>query len=158
MSQPNCTAACSLDGLPHIYFYLRTGKYGWLSNFYRARQTVQGFEYPTNEHYFQAAKARAPDVAQWIRQAPDPFLAKMAGRSLREHERIPNWEQVKFETMKNGLRAKFSQNADLKEKLLATENAVLHEDSPTDMIWGAKGKDMLGKLLMQIREELRTLE
>ncbi len=60
--------------------------------------------------------------------------------------------------MKNGLRAKFTQNSDLKEKLLATGNAVLHEDSPTDMIWGAKGKDMLGKLLMQIREELRTLE
>lgn len=140
----------------HIYFYSRDKEYGWLSNFWRAREVVQHIEYPTNEHFYQSAKAKEPDVAVWIRQAPKPFLAMKAGRSLRPHEMIPDWEQVKFQIMKNGLWAKFTQNPDLTEKLLATGNAKLHENSPTDMVWGVKGKDMLGKLLMQVRKDLHN--
>ena len=44
---------------------------------------------------------------------------------------------------------------DLKQKLIDTGDARLHEDSPSDMFWGVKGKDMLGKLLMEVRDKLR---
>ena len=57
--------------------------------------------------------------------------------------------------MLTALRAKFKQNLKLKLKLLETGNAKLHEDSPSDMYWGVKGKDKLGKILMIVREELR---
>ena len=53
------------------------------------------------------------------------------------------------------LRAKFSQNSSLRKLLLGTRNAFLAEDSPTDTFWGIKGKNMLGKLLMRVRDELR---
>jgi predicted NAD-dependent protein-ADP-ribosyltransferase YbiA (DUF1768 family) len=46
----------------------------------------------------------------------------------------------------------------LKEKLLATGDAILHEDSPTDVFWGKKGEDWLGKLLMKVRDEIRRFE
>jgi ribA/ribD-fused uncharacterized protein len=138
-----------------INFYGRDGEYGWLSNFARYPQVVDGKTYKTNEHYFQSQKTLDPQVSDWIANAPTPFLAMRAGRSLREGvEFRSDWEQVKVEVMLKGLRAKF-QRPELAQKLLATGNAQLHENSPTDVIWGKKGKDLLGKLLMRVRDELR---
>jgi len=57
-----------------------------------------------------------------------------------------------------GLVAKFEQNEDLKRKLLGTKDAMLYENSPTDMFWGKKGKNMLGHLLMRVRKEIRDKE
>lgn len=138
-----------------INFYTRDGEYGWLSNFYRAKQVVGVLVYPTNEHYYQSQKARDKFVHDWIGSAPTPFLAMQAGRSLRRgKELVDNWDDMKVDVMLKGLRAKF-QNSELKAKLLATGDATIHEDSPTDSFWGIRGKDMLGKLLMRVRSELR---
>ena len=80
-----------------------------------------------------------------------------AGRSLRKNkELIDGWDDRKVEIMLKGLRAKFSQSKMLREALLETGNATIHENSPTDMFWGIKGEDMLGKLLMKVREELKN--
>ena len=148
-----------------INFYLRDEKYGWLSNFYRAKQVCHGIEYPTNEHFYQSRKAKDEGVARWIASAPTPYLAKCAGEALRRKERLDDWDKegIRFAIMHFGLIAKFEQNEDLKQKLLATGDAILHEDSPTDMFWGKgrpnkKGKDMLGKLLMTVRKEIRDRE
>ena len=166
-----------------ILFYTRDGEYGFLSNFTRAEQMcmippwVRGsgdipIRFPTNEHYFQACKADNIETFLWIVGARDeddsnPFLAMKAGRSLRPgKELVDGWDDLRVGVMLDGLRAKFSQNADLKEKLLATGDRPIHEDSPTDSFWGWNapsqgnipqpgfGKDMLGKLLVQVREEL----
>lgn len=128
-------------------------EYGWMSNFWRAGQIVDGIEYPTNEHFYQSQKAIWPTDAEEIRRAARPWTAMRMGRLLKMIR--PNWERVKVEVMFKGLRAKFGQNLDLKEKLLATGDAVIHENSPSDLFWGKKGQDMLGKLLMRVREELR---
>ncbi len=60
--------------------------------------------------------------------------------------------------MKEVLNKKF-QNPELKEKLLSTGTAILIEDSKTDNFWGigkkGEGKNMLGKLLMEIREQYK---
>lgn len=139
-----------------IYFYSNKEEYGFLSNFERSKQIVDGIEYATNEHYYQSQKANNEEIRKWIREAPNPFLAMKAGRSIREKEMVENWDTIKFDVMEKGLYAKFNQNPILKEKLLKTNDLALHEDSPTDLIWGIKGKDMLGKLLMKIRNRLRT--
>jgi len=139
-----------------INFYSNNAEYGWLSNFARYPQIVDGKTYKTNEHYYQSQKTIDVEVSSWIASAPSPFLAMRAGRSLRIGKEFrSDWENIKVEVMLKGLRAKFQQHPELAQKLLATGNAVLHEDSPTDMFWGKKGRDLLGKLLMQVREELR---
>lgn len=137
-----------------INFYFRRDKFGWMSNFERARQVVGEIVYPTNEHYYQCQKAKYPLHREWILIAPSPYLAMVAGRGLRDKEIMEKWNERKVEVMLKGLRAKFRQNDALYAGLLATGDAVIHEDSKTDMFWGKKGKDMLGKLLMQVREEI----
>lgn len=143
------------DGNKKILFYGRKDDYGWLSNFERSPQLVDGITYSTNEHYYQSQKARDIYYMTWIADAPTPYAAMKAGRALRPEELREDWEDVKYEIMLKGLRAKFSQNEELKCKLLSTGDFSIHENSPTDMIWGIKGKDMLGRLLMRVRKELR---
>ncbi len=138
-----------------INFYSRKEEYGWLSNFERSPQEVDDFIYPTNEHYYQSQKAKDRNTFLWISSAPSPYLAMIAGRALRPYELVEDWEDKKVSIMLKGLRAKF-KNHDLRQKLLDTGDAILHEDSPTDMFWGKKGKDMLGKLLMHVRDEIRS--
>lgn len=55
-----------------------------------------------------------------------------------------------------GLRAKFGQNPDIKEKLLATGTKVLRQHTGRDKYWGDGGKKFTGKnrlgvLLMKVR-------
>jgi len=139
-----------------INFYTKNGEFGFLSNFYPSPFVVEGKSYATNEHYFQSQKATTEELREWIRLAPTPYAAMKAGRSLRDDkgELKKDWADKKSDVMFVGILAKFSQNPDLKEKLLATGDAVLHEDSPTDMIWGKKGEDRLGKILMKVRLSL----
>jgi ribA/ribD-fused uncharacterized protein len=138
-----------------IRFYSRKDEYGWLSNFWRHTQAVHSVSYPTNEHFYQSQKAVQPDVSEWIRVAPSPWLAMRAGRSLRANEMRDDWDEVKVDVMLTGLRAKFAPGSELASMLLATGDAVLEEDSPTDMFWGRLGKNTLGKCLMRVRDELR---
>jgi len=80
-----------------------------------------------------------------------------AGRNLRPEETTWDWDQIKVDVMLRGLRAKF-QNESLRLMLLWTGDAILKEDSPTDMFWGGTllgSQNMLGKLLMQVREEIK---
>lgn len=111
--------------------------------------------YPSNEHFYQAMKANKYDHHVWIAQSPHPYYAMKAGRLLRKADFRKDWDKQKLHYMKIGLRAKFS-DAHLRTRLLDTGDAVLHEDSPTDMFWGKKGEDWLGRLLMEVREEIRN--
>jgi len=140
-----------------IYFYERTkgrtdGRYWFLSNFYKAMMIIDSKEYATVEHYFQSMKHTGTDLEDKIRLASTPVKAKELAWT---RELPPDWPGIKESVMLTALRAKFSQHTKLGAKLLATGNARLHEDSPTDMYWGVKGLDRSGKLLMIVRGELR---
>lgn len=145
-----------LYGNKVILFYGRKDEYGWLSNFERSPIVIDGMTYPTNEHYYQDQKANTEEFRKWISDAPNPYAAMKAGRSLRTDEMRFDWENVKFDIMLKGLRAKFNQHDYLRKKLIETGDMQIHEDSPTDMVWGIKGMDMLGKLIMKVREELKN--
>jgi ribA/ribD-fused uncharacterized protein len=141
-----------------INFYRNKGENGWMSNFFPARIEIDGVKYITIEHYYQSKKAKTIRYEAWIANAPTPYLAAVAGRALRadrDEIDLKWWEENKVDIMRRALRTKFKQHPDLARLLDMTGDAVLHEDSPTDKFWGKKGKDMLGKLLMEIRDELR---
>jgi len=138
-----------------IFFWTRHDEHGYCSNFWRAPIEVDGKVYPTTEHYFQASKTLIPEDHEMIRNLSEPREAKFAGYHVTLR---PGWEEMKEGIMLEGLRAKFTQYPNLREKLLSTGDAKLHEDSPWDKYWGyakGKGQDRLGKLLMQVREELK---
>ena len=84
--------------------------------------------------------------------------AKRLGRHVQLR---PNWENVKLPIMEDIVRAKFTQNEDLKELLLATGDLVLEEGNTWhDTFWGVdaktrEGTNHLGRILMRIRKELQ---
>ena len=132
-------------------------EYEFLSNFYPCVLTYEGRTYPTSEHAYQAAKFRDPIIVERIASAPTPGKAKTWARDL--DGRREDWNEVKYSLMERILRVKFS-SPDLKEKLLSTGDKYLVEgNSWGDVYWGVcrgEGLNMLGKLLMQIRGELRS--
>lgn len=136
-----------------ILFFKANGPYGFLSNFYQAPIIIDDLEWPTVEHYYQAQKTTITENREQIRLSKSPDEAKSLGRKF--HNRT-DWEEKKVEIMKFALEIKFNQQPELKQKLIDTNNAVLHEDSPNDFIWGWRnnGLDYLGKLLMEIRAKL----
>ena len=125
----------------------------------------EGRVYPTAEHAYQAGKARKDEVREWILSAPTPSLVAMAAHGLYTWDIVPEWSRTKFDRMRKVLKAKFSQHEDLKKLLLSTGNARLVEAGRTDnavnRTWGevnGKGQNMLGVLLMEVRDEIRALE
>lgn len=149
-----------------IRFYRASEKpYGAFSNLYRREVEFEGEVFVTSEHAYQAGKARKPEVKKWLMAAPSPSLLAMAAHGLYYWDVAPGWSTTKFDRMKNVLRAKFTQHDDLRELLLSTGEARLVEsatvDNEVNRTWGevnGVGRNMLGKLLMEIRDELRSSE
>ena len=141
-----------------------TGKYYFLSNFSNSYiYDEKGIEYPTVEHYFQAAKTFNTQKRQEIAAAPTPGKAKWLGRRVNLR---PDWNDVKTDVMRSALRIKFSQPY-LREKLLETGDAELIEgnwwhdnfygDCHCEKCKNIAGENRLGKLLMEIREDLKIV-
>lgn len=130
------------------------GEYDFLSNFYFSPFTYNGINYPTVEHFFQASKATSPEIHQEIAAVPFPSQAKQRGRHIKLR---PDWSMIREGVMETGLRQKFEQHPELKEKLLATGDAHLEEGNTWgDKFWGVcygEGKNKLGYLLMKLRAE-----
>ncbi len=145
--------------MTEIRFYLKDDPYGWMSNFYRAPVMIGGILYKTSEHYYQSKKARDSDYEKWIAKAPTPHLAFKATRCLKPEDIRPDWDEIKVDVMTLVLLAKFSHHRTLRKLLMATGDAILIEDSPVDSFWGCgadgKGQNMLGKLLMDLRDSHR---
>jgi ribA/ribD-fused uncharacterized protein len=143
--------------MKEILFYRPKEAHGELSNFSPHGFEMDGKRWPTSEHYFQAQKFAGTEYAEKIRQAASPMIAARLGRS-RSHPLRRDWEQVKEDVMRQALRAKFSQNPELAERLMATKCAHLIEHTKNDRYWGdggdGKGRNRLGELLMELRSEL----
>lgn len=131
------------------------GKNYFLSNFYVAPVVWNGIMYQNNEAAFQSAKTTNEKIRASFTLL-NPSQAKAKGRRVQLRH---DWEKVKYDIMYEICFAKFSQNEDLKEKLLATGEQHLEEGNTWgDKIWGTvngKGQNNLGKILMKVREELR---
>lgn len=130
------------------------GQYYFLSNFYNAKVKWEGIAYLNNESAFQSAKVT--DYETRLKFANlDPSSGKRKGRNVQLRH---DWEKIKFNIMYEIVKAKFTQNEDLRVRLLATGDEELQEGNTwNDRIWGmcnGKGQNNLGKILMRVREEL----
>lgn len=117
--------------------------------------------------YAKACLFRDGARAAAILASPHPRQQKALGRRVVGFEEA-GWDRVKFEVVRAGSRAKFTQNAELGRKLLGTGGATLAEASGRDRVWGIGfredeamgrrgewGLNLLGKALMEVREEMR---
>lgn len=149
--------------MDEIQFYRASEKpYGAFSNLYRCQVEFEGETFPTSEHAYQAGKARKQEVREWLMAAPSPALLAMAAHGLYYWDVAPGWSKSKFDRMRGVLMAKFTQHAELRELLLSTGEARLVEvgtaDNEVNRLWGevnGSGRNMLGVLLMEVREQLR---
>ena len=140
-----------------IGFYTR--KFFCLDNFSAFKFVYENIEFPTVEHAYQAYKFKetAPDIFDKIAKCNSPVEAKKI--AVENADKIClNWEKIKVDLMKKLLLAKMNQNPYVKEKLLSTKDYIICEDSNVDDFWGIgrnrDGQNMLGKLWMEIREEI----
>lgn len=132
-----------------------SGKYAFLSNFYRVPIIYQDRRYPTTEHAFQAAKTLNEDSRIQIAHTKDPADAKRLGRRVTLR---PHWNTLRDIIMYEICQIKFTNKA-LRRMLLDTGSEELVEGNTwNDTYWGVcrgQGQNKLGKILMKIREDLQ---
>ncbi len=157
-----------------IGFYHEYDEFGYLSNWYQANFTYAGKHFCHVEQYMMYHKVMMfgrRDLADQIMTEDDPHKCKIIAGQRFRNSMIDIWEKTCYHTVKRGVKAKFSQNPEILEKLLDTGNALLAECSKLDKKWGIgkdiqdrkrfipsewEGKNYLGRILMEVRGELRN--
>lgn len=146
---------------PVIRFYSVADEFGAFSNFAPCPIRLDGKTWPTSEHYFQAQKFLEEEHVEAVRSAKSPMIAARLGRSRKRPLR-QDWESIKLDVMRKAVRAKFTQHAALRDLLLSTGEARIVEHTANDSYWGdggdGRGQNMLGRILMEVRTQLRGAE
>lgn len=142
------------------------------SQWFRCSFTEGGNTFNCAEQFMMHGKAVLfgdAEVAEKILTAAHPREHKALGRKVKSFD-DKVWKASRERIVLAGNRAKFTQNAELKELLLATKGTELVEASPYDKIWGIglaasdpraqdpsqwRGQNLLGRILTQLREELQ---
>ena len=154
-----------------ICFHNPDEENAYLSNWYPSDFTVNGISFSSMEQYMMYQKAlRFGDtkIADKILATDDVAKIKKLGREVQGYDDSV-WNGVRQIIVYEGLTAKFSQNEDLKAKLLESKDVILAECAVRDKIWGIglsmtdekrfdkdkwKGQNLLGYALMLVREHL----
>ncbi len=131
-----------------------------LSNFSAFRLEWKGLTFDTSEVAYHWEKFQGDaDIQHLIITAPSSHEAFKCAGEWKDRRR-KDWDDVKIGIMRDILRAKVHQHEYVRRKLLATGDRELVEDSWRDDFWGwgpnRDGKNMLGKLWMEVRVELRS--
>ncbi len=144
-----------------VYFYKVDEPYGCFSNFSPHGIHLQGKDWPTVEHYYQAQKFAGTSeegVISLIYAAATPVEAAALGRDPKRRLR-PDWHEAKYYIMREAVFTKFLTHKDIQAPLLATGSELIVENSATDYYWGCgadkTGQNHLGRILMSVREEIR---
>ena len=145
------------------------------SQWYPCQFTVDEIAFNCAEQYMMYGKALLfanQAVAQEILDSPDPKHQKALGRKVKDFDNQV-WKDNREKIVYQGNFAKFTQNQELLELLLATSGKTLVEASPYDRIWGIglkesdsrakdrnqwRGQNLLGEILTRLREDLLSAE
>ena len=162
----------------NFLFFWKDGSYksgldkGCLSQWWSCKFKENKITFSSVEQYMMFKKAILFNdcvTANKILSYSDPKIIKALGREVKRYSQEV-WDEHKVEIVKQGNVLKFTQNQDLREFLKATGDKILVEASPYDNIWGIgcneedkqayfpnqwKGKNLLGFILMEVRDELR---
>lgn len=154
-----------------ICFHNPDEENGYLSNWYPSPFTVEKKTFSSMEQFMMYRKAICfgdEAVAAKILSTEDVAEIKALGRKVLNYDEHI-WNGIRQIVVYEGLLAKFSQNEDLKDKLISTAEAILAECAVKDLIWGVglsmkdpdrldktkwKGQNLLGYTLMVVREHL----
>ena len=132
--------------------------YFFLSNFYNCDIVYEGISYKSAEAAFQAQKC-IDDNKKLEFSALSAGQAKKLGKEI---ELRKDWNDIRVDIMKSVVRTKFDQHPELQEQLVATGDRCLIEVNVWhDMFWGVssgKGRNMLGRILMDLRKEYKEAE
>jgi N-glycosidase YbiA len=143
-----------------IRFYALNGEYGRLGNFSRDPFMLHGEVWRTSEHLFQALKHSTVDgaYAGRIRDAKTPRRARDLAWA-EGHPPRADWDDVRDDAMRLAVLCKFVGQPELESLLLSTGNREIIEASKEDRYWGEgsdrTGQNMLGRILMEVRDLLR---
>lgn len=140
-----------------------TFQWRFLSNFYPIKVEYDHVQYPSVEHAYQAAKTEDVTSRTHIANAQTAGQAKRLGQKVKLRK---DWEIVKLDIMEDLLRHKFSiRRYPVMAHLLESTGKLelIEGNNWGDMYWGMmstpdgyRGKNMLGKLLMKVREQNRV--
>ena len=156
------------------------GKKGWVffhgqscifSQWAKCSMKLRGVTYSSAEQFMMKCKADIGGdfhAASLIMRTDRPAEQKHLGRGVKRAI-MAGWDSEKWDVVREGNLAKFRQNSGAREQLFWTKGRILVEASPTDLVWGAgvkmydsgrdiqgtwKGKNWLGFLLTEVREQL----
>ena len=158
-----------------VFFHKPSEPHGYLSNWYPSPFELDGVRYSSAEQYIMYRKCVIfGDTASAgaVLATDDPGAQQAIGRGAKGY--IGDvWAGRRQLVAVRGLLAKFSQNRDLKERLLDTGDAWLVECAQSDAIWACgirldgderfdagrwRGQNLLGFALMEVRSILRRAE
>ena len=144
-----------------------------MSNFHKASfySDLYNLTFKTTEQYFMYAKAiyfKDFETANKILIADTPQKAKELGRTVKNYV-DSDWSKVRYSVMYQANLLKFSQNSDIRQKLIDTKDSLLVECNVKDKIWSCGldikdpnvpypanwvGQNLLGQVLMDVRNYL----
>ena len=154
-----------------ICFHNPDEENAWFSNWYLSDFEFDGMKFSSLEQYMMYKKAEVfgdAEISKEILNTDDVGKIKALGREVKNYNDTI-WNGLRQVVVFEGLYAKFSQNDELKEKLLATGEDFLAEAAVNDTIWGIglsmtdenrfhmdkwKGQNLLGFSLMEVRNRL----
>ena len=121
------------------------------SNMELATVEYDGITYPSVENFYQAMKTTDNAERRQLSRL-SPFDSKKAKKTLRK-----DWNDIKVDVMRYGLQKKFSQEPFRRRLEQSKPRTLIEWNWWRDTFWGIDinsgvGENMLGKLIMEIRE------
>ena len=160
------------EGVAMICFHNPDEENGYLSNWFLSEFTVGGITFSSMEQYMMYEKAvlfKDQTTAEKILQTDDVAEIKALGRTVQNFDEKV-WVKKREGIVYRGVSEKFRQNPELAEKLEKTGEEIIAECAVKDRIWGIglsmtdeyrfcvdkwRGQNLLGKILMRVREDIR---
>lgn len=140
--------------MPPIYFC--EPEYYAFSNFSSHMLDWKGRLYITSECAYQAEKFNDETMKDAICAMRSTHEVYEYAHKHKSQQRS-DWDEVKVSCMKEILREKVQQHLHVLHKLIESGDRELIKDLEYDSFWGwgadKNGKNMLGKLWMEIRQE-----